>query len=338
VYLKYKNSLAGRRLPNSRENDGGGGLNMKISRRHFLGAAGALISEAVVGGSKNSFARLKIKAPSDAYGCLVDLTACVGCRMCEDACNRVNGLPGPVSRLDDRTVFDRKRRPESEAFTVVNRYYSGRVTEQNELIPTYVKVQCMHCQDPACASACITGAMSKKDNGAVHYDKSKCIGCRYCMVACPFQIPAYEYFDPLTPRVRKCTFCYDRISQEGGKPGCAAACPMEAITYGKRKELLLVARHKITNNPTRYLDKIYGEHEVGGTCWMYISEDPFEKLGFLSLPKYPMPRLPEKIQHSIFAYMWAPITVFMILTGIMWKQNPGQFTNGSEGSEKEEVI
>ena len=310
---------------------------MKISRRHFLGAAGALISEAVVGGSKNSFARRKTKAPSDAYGCLVDLTACVGCRMCEDACNRVNGLPGPVSRLDDRTVFDRKRRPESEAFTVVNRYYSGRVTEQNELIPTYVKVQCMHCQDPACASACITGALHKKDNGSVNYDKSKCVGCRYCLVACPFQIPAYEYFDPLTPRVRKCSFCYERISM-GEKPGCAAACPMEAITFGNRQILLEVTRRKITDNPMRYLNKIYGESEVGGTSWMYISGEPFEKLGFLSLPHYPMPHLTETIQHSIFAYMWAPITLFAILAGAMRKMNPEQINHAPPLQAQEEYI
>jgi Fe-S-cluster-containing dehydrogenase component len=238
----------------------------------------------------------------------------------------VNHLPPPKERLDDRTVLDQKRRPGTSAFTVINRYYSGRLDEQNELIPTYVKVQCMHCQDPACASACITGALHKKDNGAVNYDKSKCVGCRYCLVACPFQIPAYEYFDPLTPRVRKCTFCYDRISK-GEKPGCAAACPMEAITFGNRQILLEVTRRKIAVNPVRYLNKIYGESEVGGTSWMYISKDPFEKLGFLSLPYYPMPHLTETIQHSIFAYMWAPITLFAILAGAMWKINPEQINN-----------
>jgi hypothetical protein len=113
---------------------------------------------------------------------------------------------------------------------------------------------------------------------------------------------------------------------------------METITFGKRKELLLVARHKITNNPTHYLNEIYGEHEVGGTCWMYISKDPFEKLGFLSLPKYPMSRLPETIQHSIFAYMWAPVTTFIVLAGIMWKQNPGQFVHDSGDREKEDSV
>jgi len=310
---------------------------MNMSRRHFLGVAGAMISAAATGNSKKAFAARKPKAPPNVYGCVVDLTACVGCRTCEQACNRVNDLPPPKERLDDRTVLDRKRRPEASSFTVINRYYSGRLDEQNELVPTYVKIQCMHCQDPACASACITGALSKKDNGAVHYNKSRCVGCRYCLVACPFQIPAYEYFDPLTPRVRKCTFCFDRISV-GGKPGCAAACPVEAITFGNRNMLLEVARRKITDNPGRYLDKIYGESEVGGTSWMYISSEPFEKLGFLTLPDYPMPHLPETIQHSIFAYMWAPVTLFTILAGVMWKMNPGQIISGPGAHAEEDQI
>ncbi len=308
-----------------------------MSRRHFLGVAGAMISAAATGNSKKAFAARKPKAPPNVYGCVVDLTACVGCRTCEQACNRVNDLPPPKERLDDRTVLDRKRRPEASSFTVINRYYSGRLDEQNELVPTYVKIQCMHCQDPACASACITGALSKKDNGAVHYNKSRCVGCRYCLVACPFQIPAYEYFDPLTPRVRKCTFCFDRISV-GGKPGCAAACPVEAITFGNRNMLLEVARRKITDNPGRYLRKIYGESEVGGTSWMYISSEPFEKLGFLTLPDYPMPHLPETIQHSIFAYMWAPVTLFTILAGVMWKMNPGQIISGPGAHAEEDQI
>lgn len=311
---------------------------MRISRRSFLGTAGVLVGGALAGVSNQTSASRQPRALPEAYGCVVDLTVCVGCRMCEDACNRVNGLAPAGQRIDDRTVFDQSRRPEVEAFTVINRYYTGRLDEQNQLIPTYVKIQCMHCQDPACSSACVSGALSKKANGAVTYDKSKCIGCRYCMVACPFQIPAYEYFDPLTPRVRKCTFCYNRIRQPGGKPGCAAACPLEAITFGKRKTILEMAHRKVAGDPSRYLNKIYGEHEVGGTCWMYLSKDPFEKLGFLNLPNRPIPHLTETIQHSLFAYMWAPLAGFAILAGAMWKFNPGQIFRGSGDREKEDGV
>lgn len=289
---------------------------MGISRRHFfkiLTLAGT--STAVVNTSAHGW---QSRAPGDAFGCLVDLTRCIGCRKCEQACNEVNQLPEPQRSFEDLTVLDKKRRPDEKAFTVVNRYYSGMIDERDQLIPTFVKLQCMHCQDPACASACIVGALTKDDNGAVSYDVTKCIGCRYCMVACPFEIPAYEYHNPITPRVMKCTFCHERVAGEGKLPGCAEICPVEAITFGRRATLLDIARERIKKNPGRYLDHIYGEHEVGGTSWMYLSAQPFEKLGFNKLPEKPMPQLAESIQHSLFSYLWSPVVLFGMLSGIMW--------------------
>lgn len=309
---------------------------MKISRRRFIGIAGAMVGGTLLGKPTKIGAERKPKAPPDPYGCLVDLTVCVGCRKCEQACNQVNNLPPPQVSFDDLRAFERKRRPDVGAYTVVNRYYVGKLDERSQLIPTFVKVQCMHCQDPGCVSACIVGAMTKKDNGATHYDVSKCIGCRYCMVACPFQIPAYEYHDPLFPRVRKCTFCYERISKEGGKPGCAAICPVEGITFGKRRQLLELARHKIKNDPGRYLDKIYGEHEVGGTSWLYISGETFKKLGFLDLPTRPIPHLTETIQHGVFSHLWAPLTLFGVLGAFMLTINREQIRGDFEPMRKED--
>ncbi|MBW2580314.1 MAG: 4Fe-4S dicluster domain-containing protein [Deltaproteobacteria bacterium] len=310
---------------------------MKINRRRFLGVAGTMVGGSVVGRSIKAQATRKPKGPPDAYGCLVDLTVCVGCRKCEQACNKVNNLPPPEVPFDDLRVLEGKRRPTAKAYTVVNRYYSGRVDERNQLIPTYVKNQCRHCQDPGCVSACIVGAMSKKDNGAVHYDASKCIGCRYCMVACPFQLPAYDFHDPLLPQVRKCTLCYDRISKEGGVPGCAAMCPLETITFGKRSQLLELARQKIKDEPGRYLDGVYGEHEVGGTSWLYIAGIPFDKLGFLDLPTRPIPHLTETIQHGLLSYLWAPLTLFGVLGGVMWTYNRQQIRGDSEPDRKEDT-
>lgn len=268
---------------------------MELNRRGFFRLMGIAGASALL--QPTSVGAKSLKSPPDAYGCLVDLTRCIGCRKCEEACNRVNQLPEPARSFEDPTVLNKERRPDEKSYTVVNRYYPGRIGDQNQLVPTFVKIQCMHCQEPACASACIVGALTKQANGSVHYDVSKCIGCRYCMVACPFEIPAYEYHDPITPRVMKCTFCHDRIIKEGGKPGCAEICPVEAITFGKRSTLLEVAGKRIRENPAQYVDHIYGEKEVGGTSWMYISGEPFKKLGFIDVPMEPTPRLAEKIQH-----------------------------------------
>ena len=303
---------------------------MDISRRSFLGIMGAGLGTAVSGNVAPANARQKPTVSENAYGCLVDLTLCVGCRKCELACNQVNHLPKPAEPFDDPRPLNAPRRPTPVAYTVVNRYFTGKLDERNNLIPTYAKVQCMHCQDPACVSACIVGALQKKENGAVYYDVSRCIGCRYCMVACPFQIPAYEYHKPLTPEVRKCTFCFERISKRGGKPGCADICPVEAITFGPRRELLKLARNKIKTDPGKYLDHIYGEKEVGGTSWLYISREPFEKLGFLNLPEKSMPHLTETIQHGIFSYLWAPLTLFGILGGTMWGLNRKQIIGDTQ--------
>lgn len=301
---------------------------MELNRRSFfkiLGASGA--SVVALKGKANAW---ESKAPPDPFGCLVDLTRCIGCRKCEQACNEVNELPKPDKSFDDLRILDTKRRPDEKTFTIVNRYYPGKIDERDQLIPTFVKIQCMHCQDPACVSACIAGALTKKENGTVHYDVSKCIGCRYCMVACPFEIPAYEYFNPITPKVMKCTFCFDRISKDGGIPGCATICPVEAITFGKRNTLMKLAKKRIKENPADYIDHIYGENEVGGTSWMYISGVPFEKIGFNKLPSEPMPKLSETVQHSLFSYLWSPIALYGILGGIMWA-----FKNNGDNTEIE---
>ena len=170
----------------------------------------------------------------------------------------------------------------------------------------------------------------------MHYDVTKCIGCRYCMVACPFEIPAYEYHNPLTPRVMKCTFCYERVQTENKLPGCVEICPVEALAFGRRSDLIEAARQRIKKNPGRYINHIYGEHEVGGTSWMYLSGVPFEKVGFNSLPQTPMPRLAETIQHSLFSYLWSPIVLFGMLGGVMWasRDKRDREGNGSKGGLK----
>lgn len=256
-----------------------------ISRRSFLiGSALSIGGTVLLGNYKDASAYKEFSGWPDRYGCLTDLTQCVGCRSCEKACNEANKLPSPDRPFDDGSVFNEKRRPTAKAYTVVNRYNNQKDPSK----PIYRKVQCNHCNEPACASACPIHAYTKTPEGAVLYDPEKCFGCRYCMIACPFYVPAYDYDSPFEPKIVKCVLCYDRI-KTGGIPACAEACPAGAITFGKREELLKIAKKKIMDNPDRYIDHVYGEHEIGGTSWLYISGVPFEQLDFPSnLPKKPL--------------------------------------------------
>lgn len=247
---------------------------MGISRRQFLGWMGATGMGIAAGKSSYAAGNKHFTGYPESFGVLFDSTLCIGCRSCEAACNKVNQLPDPDKPFDDLSVLNKTRRTDAKAYTVVNRYDDIAGNKG----PVFRKIQCNHCLEPACASACFVRAFKKTPQGAVTYDASVCVGCRYCMIACPFYVPAYEYDEPLTPRVMKCTMCHPRIL-EGKLPGCVEACPKEALSFGKREDLIQLGRQRIRRLPDRYVDHIYGEHEMGGTSWLYLSGVPFEKLG-----------------------------------------------------------
>ena len=300
------------------------GDRVRVNRREFLKQAGLVgVSGSVLGlaadGALASEAHL---VSDDSMGILVDLTICNGCRRCEAACQRAAGFEAPSEEaLRDRSVFEKQRNLGPEQWTVVNRFPTGG--GQAGAGATYVKANCFHCVDPACVSACIVGAMKKQPNGAVTYDAGRCMGCRYCMVACPFEIPTYEYENVLTPEVRKCTFCSNEgHPNKGGVPACVQACPKECLTYGKRSELLERAHAKIKEHPDVYVDHVYGEHEAGGTSWLYLSSVPFEEIGFLNIDPEAPPRLSEVIQHGVFKHFMPPVAWCGVLGLAMWVTRP----------------
>jgi len=252
------------------------GKSSGMNRRAFLGTVATIGGAAVVGSGTLAHASDDFPGYPDSYGLLTDLTLCVGCRSCEAACNKENGLPEPEKPFDDVSVFDKVRRPDAHAYTVVNRYENPR----DKSMPIYRKVQCNHCKEPACASACPIHAYNKTPEGAVMYNQDLCFGCRYCMVACPFYVPAYDYESALEPKIVKCTMCHETRVKNGKITACAEACPAGAITFGKREELIKIARKRIEKSPDKYVDHIYGEHEAGGTNWIYLSGVPFEQVGF----------------------------------------------------------
>lgn len=294
-----------------------------MQRRTFLRLAGAASASALPG-----FAGASDRPPppasfDEAYGVLVDTAVCIGCRKCEFACDRQNELTGKEIGAFEGKVAPEPRRPDHEAFTVVNRYPNPAAQDGT----SYIKVQCMHCNRPACVSACIVAALEKTPDGPVVYDAWKCIGCRYCMVACPFQIPAYEYHDALAPRVRKCTFCSDRL-ERGEDPACVAICPNEALTFGRRADLIAYGHSRIASDPDRYVDHVYGEREAGGTSWMYLAGVDFAKTELPLLPHDPIPERTEKIQHGIFKSFVPPLMLYGLLGLIMHAAGSGSDPEG----------
>jgi Fe-S-cluster-containing dehydrogenase component len=202
--------------------------------------------------------------------------------------------------LYDQSVLDTRRRTDAKAYTVINAYPDPKVsfdpTSMGERIT--VKTQCMHCQEPACASACFVKALEKTSQGPVVYHEDRCVGCRYCMVACPFNMTKFEW-DKAIPAIKKCIFCYER-QLAGQPPACVEACPAGTLTFGKRKDLLELAKSRIYQNPDQYVHHVYGEHEVGGTSWLYLSSVPFEDVGFRTdLGTMPYPELTKSFLSAV---------------------------------------
>ncbi len=309
-------------------------MNKKLNRRALLklglGATACATTSSLAPGT--ALASEENRAPSPGYmGVLVDTTLCIGCRKCEEACNRRNHLPRTAESFSDRDVLRSFRRPSDTAFTVVNQFQGSPSPDQPNVPQTYVKAQCMHCLIPSCVSACIVGALTKSADGAVVYNPTICLGCRYCQVACPFQVPAYEFNVALKPRVRKCEFCTDRAKGTGANPACAASCPTEALVFGHRAELLAMAKTRLQRRPDRYVNHVYGETEVGGTSWLYLTGRPVQEIGLLDLPSTAPPQRTEAIQHGIFRYGMIPIAFYGLLSYLMWRDRLLQTGSGSSG-------
>lgn len=257
---------------------------MTLNRRGFMKSLGVAGISLIAG--KASAAGRKPENV-EFYGVLYDSTRCVGCQTCEVSCAESNGLP----LSEDIPVAGIERKMNENRRTVINAY----TTEKGEV---YNKKQCMHCNEPACAAACLTQAMHKTIDGPVIWRGEKCMGCRYCMVSCPFDIPKFEYFSS-NPKIQKCDMCYDR-RLEGKVPACVENCPAEALLFGPRRELIREARKRINDNPELYVDHIYGEHEAGGTGFLQLSPVPFNELGLKTdLQKSPYPELSKGFLYSV---------------------------------------
>lgn len=204
---------------------------------------------------------------------LIDTTKCIGCRACQVACKSWNDLKGGKATFSE--TWSNPRFLSSNQYTRI--VFREIPRSDGRLEWHFISRRCMHCLDPACVSACPVAALVKLPSGPVVYDDERCIGCRYCMMACPFQIPKFQW-ESAVPLVRKCTFCADRQAM-GLAPACSTTCPTGTLLFGERAELLTEAHRRLGLEPKKYYPQVYGEKIAGGTSKLYLTPLSFEELG-----------------------------------------------------------
>jgi Fe-S-cluster-containing dehydrogenase component len=322
---------------------------MSIGRRDFL--KGALGGGALLASSAAVEARPNKTMPPDAVGLLFDSTLCVGCKACVAACKEANNMPPEFST--PLQYWDTPLDLSGKTLNVIKVYQDGSGMHKDAEKDGYafMKASCLHCVDPSCVSACPVSAMKKDPvTGIVSYDKDACIGCRYCVAACPFGVPRFEY-DKAFPQISKCQLCKHR-AKDGKYAACAEVCPSGATLYGKVKDLQAEAKRRLALKPgseaefprgnlntkdqtphrakaAKYVQQVYGEKEVGGTQVLRLSAVSFAKLGLPSLPERSYAATSETVQHTLYGNLVLPIA-FLGVLGFIAKRN----TKHSEEDDK----
>jgi len=319
---------------------------MKLKRRDFLKASGSGLLMAAAGPA-TALARSEKKALAPkAVGILYDSTLCIGCQACMVGCKTANKMP--LETDDQFRRWDNPKDLSASTLNIIKRYAEGTGTakdqEQNGF--AFVKRQCMHCIDPSCVSACPVSALRKDgQTGVVSYNKDACIGCRYCQIACPFNVPKFQWAST-SPEIVKCQLC-DHLLKDGKIPGCCSACPTGASLFGPVEELIVEAKRRLrleagtyadfplntiaAGSPARtssrqvgrYVEHIYGENEVGGTQVLLLAGVPFPKLGLPELPDEGFVRLADGIQYAIYKGMAYPLVLLGALVYMIRKGENG---------------
>ncbi|HUB77492.1 MAG TPA: hydrogenase 2 operon protein HybA [Bryobacteraceae bacterium] len=274
-----------------------------------------------------------LNEPTEKLGLLYDATRCIGCKACVTACSEANGLVPDAGSSDGMY-----QAPESLNAHTKNIIKLYRASDGHEW--SYMKQQCMHCLDPACVIACPLSALTKSDFGIVQWNGTTCLGCRCCQIACPFNIPKFEW-SQINPRVVKCELCRDRLAL-GKEPACTAVCPRQAVIFGKRSDLLDAAHRRIASNPGKYYqDRVYGEKDGGGTQSLYLSHVPFSKLGLPDLGDRSVASGVRDVQESIYQNGLTPALVYTTLVAVtthFWREHTRHAAEEAEDLGLEEQL
>jgi Fe-S-cluster-containing dehydrogenase component len=279
---------------------------VNVSRRELFRTVGAASAVAVTGSASASATRV---APDDALGLLYDTTVCIGCKACVAACTAANGLEPDTEMSGGIWQMPIDLNPQTK--NIIQLYRSPDGAESS-----FMKRQCMQCVDPACASACPFSALSKGKFGIVEWEPSRCIGCRFCEISCPFDVPRFEWAK-FNPKIVKCELCRHRLP-DGLQPACTEVCPVGAVVFGTREQLLQEAHRRIEANPGKYYqNRVYGEHDLGGTQVVYLSHVPFAKLGLPEVGNESRAHYGEKVHGVLYKGMVVPTVVYAGLAFLM---------------------
>ena len=306
---------------------------MSIKRRDFLKAA--VTGSAVAALPAPAEARPNLEVPPNAVGMLYDATLCIGCKACMVGCKEANEMP--VESSDVSPIWDTPMDTSGKTKNIIKVYTDGTAEVKDRETDgfSFVKRHCMHCVDPGCISVCPVTAMRKDpDTGVVTYHEEPCIGCRYCVWACPYNIPKWD-FDDAFGKINKCEFC-NHLLAEGKLPACVDRCPTGASLFGTHEEMLEEAHRRLSANPgdtyayprntlddpnrheavvPHYIDKVYGETQGGGTQVMVLAGVPFGKLDLPEIAERSFASVSETIQHTVYKGLIAPLA---LLGGLMF--------------------
>ncbi len=246
--------------------------------------------------------------PPAAVALLYDATKCIGCKACVAACAEANNTP-PDTRTDGLHQAPNDLNDRTRNIIKLYKPASGPAS--------FIKRQCMHCLDPACAAGCPFQALHKDpQSGLVKWDAKNCIGCRFCTITCPYHVPRFQW-EGFNPVVTKCELCSHRL-EKGLKPGCTTACPTHAVIFGPRDVLLADAKRRIAERPGFYYqDRVYGEADNGGTQALYLSSVPFSRLGLPELGKESVPARTLRWQTRMYQYMALPTVLYVAMVGMI---------------------